>query len=262
MVRNELRALWDAGKPALNGWLSIDSAFVAEIMACQGYDALTVDLQHGALDYSALVPMLQAMRGRGPALLARVPWLDAGAVMKVLDAGVLGVICPMINSADEAAEFASYMRYPPLGQRSFGPTRAVFAMPGYSEADANREVLALAMIETAAGMENIEAIARTPGIDGIYVGPADLTLGTQNGRLPAGMDRTEPEMLELIQRIPKVCAAAGIRCCLHTGAPDYAAKAIGWGYNMTTISADTRLLAGAAKASVDAWRALTGMVSD
>jgi 4-hydroxy-2-oxoheptanedioate aldolase len=257
MYRNKVRQLWAEGRPVLHGWLSIGSPFTAEIMAAQGYDAISVDMQHGALDYSSLLPMFQAMRGSGVALGARVPWLDPAAIMKALDAGALTVICPMISTAAQAAEFVSYLRYPPEGQRSYGPTRAGFAMPGYGVA-MNAEIVGLAMIETAEGLENLEAIAATPGLDGIYVGPADLTLGTQGGRLPPGFDREEPEMVELIRHIAAVCAAKGIRACLHCGTPEYAAKAIGWGYSLTTVGGDARLLAAAAGNSVRRFRELTG----
>lgn len=257
MFENRLKQIWAAGRPVLNGWLSIGNAFTAEIMAAQGYDAITIDIQHGALDYSAVLPMLQAMRASGVVPMARVPWREPGIVMKALDAGAMGIICPMINSAEEAAEFVSYMRYPPLGQRSFGPTRASFAYGGYGPA-ANDQVLALAMIETQAGVDNLEAIAATPGLDGLYIGPADLTLGTQNGRLAPGFDREEPEMIDLIRHIQAVCARNRIRACLHCGTPDYAARAIGWGFDLTTVSGDSRLLAGAAAASVASWRRLVG----
>ena len=256
MTINNVRKLWSEGKPVLHGWLSIGNPFTAEIMAAQGYDAISIDLQHGALDYSAALPMMQALRASGVTIGARVPWLDPAMIMKALDAGALTIICPMINTATQAAEFVSYMRYPPHGQRSFGPTRAAIAMPSYGPA-MNDEVVALAMIETAEGVANLEDIAATPGLDGIYVGPADLTLGTQQGRLPPGFDREEPEMIELIQRIASVCKANGIKACLHCGTADYAAKAVGWGYNLTTVSSDTRLLAGAAAASVRRFRELT-----
>lgn len=255
MQKNKLKQLWATGKPALNGWCSIGNPFTAEIMATQGYDSVTIDIQHGALDYSDALPMLQAMKTSGATLMARVPWRDPGYIMKALDAGAMGIICPMVNTRAEAEEFVSYMHYPPHGQRSFGPTRAAVAMPGYGVA-ANDEVLALAMIETANGMANLEEIAATPGLDGIYVGPADLTLGTQEGRLPPGFDRQEPEMIALIKRIADVCKANGIKACLHCGTPEYAAQAIGWGYVLTTVGGDSRLLAGAAGASVAAWRKL------
>ncbi|MEM8728548.1 MAG: aldolase/citrate lyase family protein [Pseudomonadota bacterium] len=256
MTWNKIKHLWAEGKPVLNGWLSIGNPFTAEIMAAQGYDSLTIDIQHGALDYAAALPMMQALRASGAGIGVRVPWLDPGYIMKALDAGALTIICPMINTAEQAAEFVSYLRYPPLGQRSYGPTRAGFAMPGYGPV-MNDEVLALAMIETAEGVANLEEIAATPGLDGVYVGPADLTLGTQNGRLAPGFDREEPEMVELIQHIATVCKAHGIKAGLHCGTPDYAVKAIGWGYSLTTISGDARLLAGAALASVKAFRNLT-----
>ncbi len=254
-MRNGLRRIWQEGRPALNGWLAIGSPFTAEIMAAQGYDSVTVDMQHGALDYGAALPMLQAMRASGVVPLARVPWRDPGQVMKALDAGAMGVICPMVNSGAEAAEFASYMRYPPEGQRSFGPTRASVAMGGYGT-EMNGEVLAFAMVETAEGMRNLEAIAATPGIDGIYVGPADLTLGTQQGRLAPGFDREEPEMVEQLHAIVAACRSAGIRAGLHCGTPSYAAQAAGWGFDLVTVSQDAALLAEAAGASVRAFRDL------
>lgn len=258
MPHNKLKDIWAAGKPALNGWCSIGNPFTAEIMAAQGYDTLTIDIQHGALDYSDALTMFQAMRASGVVPMARVAWRDPAQVMKALDAGALGIICPMVNSRAEAEEFVSFMRYPPRGVRSFGPTRANIAYGGYG-VGANDDVVALAMIETAEGMENVEEIAATPGLDGIYIGPADLTLGTQEGRLAPGFDREEEVMVGLIKRILEVCKANGIKACLHCGTPEYAAKAIGWGFDLTTVSGDSRLLAGAANASVAKWRDLTGV---
>ena len=256
-MKNRLKEIWASGRPVLNGWLSIGSPFTAEIMAAQGYDSVSIDIQHGALDYSSVLPMFQAMRGSGVVPMARVPWREPGIIMKALDAGALGIICPMVNNGAETAEFVSYMRYPPLGQRSFGPTRAAVAYGGYG-VEANSEVLALAMIETKDGVANLEEIAATPGLDGIYVGPADLTLGTQDGRLPPGFDREEDVMISLIKRIQSVCKKNGIKACLHCGTPEYAARAITWGYDLTTVSGDSRLLAAAASASVKKWRELTG----
>jgi 4-hydroxy-2-oxoheptanedioate aldolase len=258
MISNNLKRLWAEGKPTLNAWLSIGNPFTAEIMAAQGYDSISIDAQHGALDYAALLPMLQAMRASGVVPLVRVPWLEPGIVMKALDAGAYGVICPMVNTAAEAAALVSYVRYPPQGQRSFGPTRAIYAAGGDYAAEANHEMLAFAMVETADGLRNLEAIAATPGLDGIYVGPADLTFSLHEGRLPAGLDRQEPEMISVLQRIAAACRAAGIRAALHCGTADYAARAIGWGFDMTTVSGDARLLAAAAEESVRRFRALTG----
>ncbi|WMS42006.1 aldolase/citrate lyase family protein [Acuticoccus sp. MNP-M23] len=256
MITDVLKAKWAAGEATINGWCSIGSPFTAEIMAAQGYDSVSVDVQHGALDYSDALPMLQAMRASGTVPMARVPWLEPGIIMKMLDAGAYGIICPMVNSAAEAAEFVSYMRYPPLGQRSFGPTRVNFAAGAGYYGEANAGVLAFAMIETADGMANVDAIAATPGLDGLYVGPADLTLGLTKGRLPPGFDREEDEMVDALKAIVAAARKAGIAAALHCGTAEYAARAAGWGFNMLTVSSDVRLLAAGAAANIKTFRSL------
>jgi 4-hydroxy-2-oxoheptanedioate aldolase len=254
MIKNKLKETWAGGRPSINGWLSIGNAFTAEIMAAQGYDSIAIDVQHGALDYTSVLLMFQAMRASGVVPMARVPWLEPGIIMKVLDAGAYGVICPMVNTAAQAAEFVSYVRYPPHGQRSFGPTRVSFAAGANYAAEANGEILAFAMVETKQAMENLNGIAATPGLDGIYVGPADLTLSLTQGRLAPAFDREEPEMIEALKTIVAACKRNNIRAALHCGTPEYAARAIGWGFDMTTVSGDSRLLAAAAAASVAKFR--------
>ena len=258
MTPNGIRRLWAEGKPVLNGWLSIGNAFTAEIMAQQGYDAVTVDLQHGFVGYETATTMLQAMRASGVTPMVRVPWLAAGDIMKALDAGALGIICPMINSRAEAEQLVSWMRYPPHGTRSFGPTRAVFAHGADYGQKADAEVLCFAMIETADGMKNLKEIVATPGLDGVYIGPADLTLSLTGRKYPTGFDREEPEMVDAIKTILSEAHAAGIRACLHCGAAAYAAKAIGWGFDLVTLLNDVRLLAAAAQANVAATRNAIG----
>ena len=258
MPQNNIRRLWGEGKPVINAWLSIGNTFTAEIMSRQGYDAVTIDQQHGFLGYDALAPMLQAMKASPVTPMVRVPWLAAGDIMKALDAGALGIICPMINNREEAETLVSLMRYPPHGPRSMGPTRSVFAHGADYGTWADGDVLALAMIETADGMKNLRDIVRTPGLDGVYIGPADLTLGLTGRKYPTGFDREEPEMIEAIKEICARAHEAGIKACLHCGSSAYAAKAISWGFDMVTLLNDVRLLAGAAKASVDQARALIG----
>jgi len=258
MIKNGIRERWAAGKPVINGWLSTSSPFVAEIMAAQGYDSLTVDLQHGLVGYEAATTMFQAMKASGATIMARVPWLDPGDIMKALDAGAFGIICPMVNSGAEAARFVSYMKYPPHGVRSFGPTRAVFAAGADYGQHADTELLSFAMIETAEAMTNLDDIVSTKSLDGVYIGPADLTLGLTGRKYPTGFDREEPEIVDAIKSVVKKAHAAGIRAGLHCGTPAYAAKAVGWGFDLVTISNDVRLLAGAAQASVASARKLIG----
>ncbi len=258
MTPNHVRKLWSEGKPVLNAWLSIGNPFVAEIIAAQGYDAVTIDQQHGFLGYDALAPMLQTLKANPVTPMVRVPWLSAGDIMKALDAGAIGIICPMINNRAEAEALVSYMRYPPLGQRSMGPTRAVFAHGSDYGQRADQDVLCFAMIETADGMKNLDDIVATPGLDGVYIGPADLTLGLTGRKYPTGFDREEPEMVDAIKTILQKSHKAGIKACLHCGNPAYAAKAVGWGFDLVTLLNDVRLLAGAAQASVAQVRKILG----
>src|SRR6478735_3107072 len=158
MRENRLRTLWKSGGAAVNGWLAIPNGFSAETMAHQGWDSLTIDLQHGVVDYQSMIPMLQAISTTDTVPVVRVPWLDPSALMKTLDAGAYGVICPMISTADEAARLVAYTHYAPRGTRSFGPVRALL----YSGADyaqhANDTIVTFALIETAhalvAGIHN------------------------------------------------------------------------------------------------------------
>ena len=256
MAPNRLRTLWAEGRPALNGWLSIGDAFAAEIVAAQGYDSLTVDLQHGMIDDGAALAMLQAVRASGAAPLVRVPWLAPAPVMRALDMGAHGVICPMVETPAQAAELVSYVRYPPAGTRSFGPTRAAIVEgPGYGD-EADAQVLCFAMIETARAFADVEAIAATPGLDGLYIGPADLTLGLTGRRYRTGFDREEPEMVAAIARILAAAKAAGLRAALHCGSPAYAARAVGLGFDLVTLPNDVRILARGAAADVSEARAL------
>ncbi len=256
MIPNKVKQLWAEGKPVLNGWLSIANPFSAEIMAEAGYDSITSDIQHGIVDYQSTITMYQAMRASGVTPMARVPWLDPGDIMKALDGGAYGIVCPMINTAEEAARLVSYVRYPPLGNRSFGPSRVSISAGANYASEANDQIICLAMIETAEGVANLDQIVRTPGLDGVYIGPADLTLGVTNGRLPPGFDRQEPEMIEVIQKILSTAHDAGIKAALHCGSASYAAQAIGWGFDLVTVLNDARLLATASKSVVDETRAL------
>ncbi|MFK7891051.1 MAG: HpcH/HpaI aldolase/citrate lyase family protein [Granulosicoccus sp.] len=256
MIKNGLNTLWENNKPALNAWLSIGNSFTAEIVAEQGYDSVTVDMQHGIIDYAAAVTMLQAIRASGVTPVVRVPWLDPATIMQALDSGAYGIICPMVNTREQAERLVSYMRYPPRGTRSFGPTRSAFSAGSDYASQANDEVICLAMIETAEAMSNLEEIAATPGLDGLYIGPSDLTISVTDGRLPAGFDRQEDEMLETIDKILKAAKSAGIRACLHCGSSEYAANAVAQGFDLVTLLNDARMLASAAATSVSTARTL------
>ena len=228
--------------PALNGWLVLGSPSIAENMAHQPWDALTIDMQHGLSDFETTVHMLRAISTTGVTPMVRVPWLESGIIMRILDAGAYGIICPMINTQADCEAFVSACRYAPQGGRSFGPTRA----PLYGGSDywkgANENVLAFAMIETRQAVENLDAILSVPGLNGVYIGPADLSLSL--GYDPVD-DQAHPEVLSVIERIRSGAQRAGKFTIMHCSAFDYARHMHAQGFSMLTVSNDARLLAHA-----------------
>ncbi len=243
MRENRLRQRWAEGRATVNGWLKIPSAFAAEVMAHQGWDSLTVDLQHGVVDYRDAVALFQAISTTDTVPLARVPWNEPGIVMKLLDAGAYGLICPMINSGADARALVGACRYPPLGGRSIGPVRAaLYGGPDYRPR-ANETVLALAQIESREALESLDDILAVEGLDGVYVGPADLGLAL--GCEPR-QDSDDPVLLEAVDRVLAAAKARGKIAGMHTDTPQYARRMVDKGFHMVTISSDDRLLAGAA----------------
>lgn len=240
MRQNALKRAWAEGRKTVNGWLSIPAPFAAETMAHQGWDSLTVDMQHGMVDYQAMVGLLTAVSTTPTVPMVRVPWLEPGIVMKSLDAGAYGIICPMVNTPEEAALFVSYCRYPPAGGRSFGPIRALLYAGADYPKHANDEVLAIAMIETREALTNLDAILATPGLDGVYVGPSDL--GASLGFVPQ-MDPEEPGTVEAISAIVRATKDKGLVAGIHTMSPAYARRMHQAGFDFCTIGSDSRLMA-------------------
>ena len=251
MRENTLRAIWARGGAVVNGWLAIPSAFSAEVMAHQGFDSLTIDMQHGVVDYQVAVTMLQAIATTPVIPLARVPWNDPGRLMKILDAGVYGVICPMINTRAEAEALVAACKYPPRGYRSWGPVRAsIYAGADYGDR-ANPDLLVMPMIETAEALKNLDEILSVPGVDAVYVGPSDLSLAL--GCKPR-LDQTDPPVVEAQQRIVEACRRHGVVAGIHNNTAAYALTMIEAGYRFVTLASDARFLAARAGEEVTAVR--------
>jgi 4-hydroxy-2-oxoheptanedioate aldolase len=248
MRSNRLKEIWADGRAVINCWLSLPGALNAEAMGAQGWDALTIDQQHGIIGYSEMVPMLQALRSSESVPLVRVPWNAPGDIMKALDAGALGIICPMISTVAECEAFVGACRYPPGGFRSYGPTRAALAYGADYASHANAEVLTFAMIETAEGLANVEAICRVPGLDGIYIGPSDLSLSL--GGEPR-QDSDDPTLMAAFDRILAATKAAGIRTGVHTTSVAYSRQMIARGFDLVTVGADMRYLMGGRREVVE-----------
>ena len=250
---NRMKQAWSRGETVVGGWLQIPSAYAAEVMCKAGYDALTVDLQHGVQDYHSLVACFQAMTPQGPVPLARVPWNEPGIVGKVLDAGAMGIICPLVNTADEARALVKSMRYPPLGSRSHGPIRAgVYGEAGTYYKTANDDVLCIPMIETEQAVRNIDAILEVPGIDAVYMGPGDLGLSMG---LPPALDREEPEILTHYETVIRACQKRGVFAGLHNATPEYAMRMSAMGFRYVVLSSDAAILLRAATVEVETIRA-------
>ena len=249
MKPNAAKALLASGGRVVNAWCSIASAHTAEALAHQGFDSVTVDLQHGAIDYMAAFHMLQAISTSPATPLVRVPDHEPGLLNKLLDSGAYGIICPMINRAVEAQAFVAACRYPPDGQRSFGPNRAQYYAGSDYWRHANRETLLFAQIETAEAVDNLAAILATPGLDGIYVGPGDLSLSL--GAEPS-MDPDDPNVVRAIATILEKTRAKGLFAAVHTNGPATAKKRFSEGFQLCSLQTDMRLLVTAARAAVDA----------
>ncbi len=252
MRANRLKEIWASGKPAIGGWCSIPGSFSAELMANQGWDVVTIDTQHGVIGYSEMLQMLQAISTTDAAPLVRVSWNQPGEIMRALDSGAYGIICPMINDAAECAAFVQACRYPPDGFRSSGPTRAAIYGGADYLAKANGEMLTFAMVETAAGLANVEAIVATPGLDGVYIGPSDLSLSLGG---PPGQDSDAPALMAAFDQILAACKAAGVRIGVHTNSVAYSQKMLGRGFDLVTVGSDTRFLMSGRReaAEMHAW---------
>lgn len=240
MRANRLRSLWAADQAAVNGWLALSNSFSAEVMAHQGWDSLTIDMQHGLIDYAAMVGMLQAISTTATVPVVRVPWLEPGIIMKTLDAGAYGVICPMINTREEAQRLVAYTSYAPQGARSFGPVRALIYGGADYPVEANRTIVRFAMIETAQALDNLDSILSVEGLDAIYIGPSDLSLSL--GCKPV-FDDLEPKAAQAVDHIIERARAHGVVAGIHNGRVDVARARVAKGYRFVTLGSDARMLA-------------------
>lgn len=250
---NRLLDAWDAGHVTIGLWCAIPSSVSAEGGASQGFDYVCVDQQHGAVDYPDMVTMFQAIDPWAPPL-TRIPWNDPGTIMKALDAGAKGVIVPLVSTVEDAQQAVSACRFPPTGVRSYGPVRASLALGSRDPGDLDR-VACVVMVETREGLANLEDIAAVPGLDAIYVGPADLALALD---LPPAYERSDPEHVEAIEKVRDACTRRGIVAGIHCADGDMAARRIQQGFQMVTVANDLVLVKAGAAAALSTARAAVG----
>ena len=251
MKANKVKDRWAAGEAAISGWLAIGHSYSAELAGWTGADCVTVDLQHGMIDVGSMIGMLQALSSTPATPFVRVSSIDPPLIMKALDAGAYGLICPMVDTVEQARAFVSASTYPPRGLRSFGPARGLlYGGPDYF-AQADETIVRLAMIETAPGLEAVEAICAVDGLDGIFIGPNDLGLALGKG--PAG-DPTDSVVVAAIERCKAAARAARKHIGIFCPSGAVAARRIADGFDFVVPNNDANLLRAAITAEVKAAR--------
>lgn len=228
-----LRTRWAAGEETLGFWLSIPGVVVAEITARQPVAYVCIDTQHGAIDYQASVGMIQAIDLVGGTPIVRVPWNEPGIIGKTLDAGAHGIVVPMVNTRQQAESVVHSARYAPDGSRSWGPV-----MAGMRHDDnrvwAADHIAVIPMIETVEAISNLDEILSVPGIDAIYVGPADLSISL--GLDPQGNDGN-PIFDEALATIVAGCRRHGVIPGIHATGPQVQRRR-DEGFRMITVTSD------------------------
>lgn len=253
MVAFDLARRLRAGETVFSGWCTLASPIVAETVAREGFAAVTLDQQHGLWDTASILAGIAALHHAGAAPVVRVSLGDFGFVSRALDFGAEAIIAPMINSAADARRFAAVAKYPPLGERSWGPQRAM-SLQGQRVAidylrDANSGTLTLAMIETPQALEQVDAIAATPGIDALFVGPYDLSTSLSGGK---AQDTDAPEVDKAIDRICAAAVKAGKIPGIYCRDPERALAMSKRGFKFLTVGSDQGLVREAAAAQVKA----------
>lgn len=242
MRANRVHERWLSGKAVVSGWLSIGNSYSAEIVGHSGVDCVTVDLQHGMTDAQTMISMLQAISATPAMPFVRVPVLESSIIMKALDAGSYGLICPMIDSKQDAEKFVSASTYPPRGERSFGPTRGLlYGGPDYTS-HADQTIVRLAMIETIGGLKEVDDICLVEGLDGIFIGPNDLGLALGKD---ASADPTDAAVCDAITQCLKSAKAAGKHAGIFCPSGEVAARRIAEGFDFVVPNSDANLLKNA-----------------
>jgi 4-hydroxy-2-oxoheptanedioate aldolase len=245
-----LAASLRAGEIVYSGWCSLPYPIVAELLGREGFPAVALDAQHGLWDIASLVAGVASVRQAGAAPAVRVPVGDFGTVSRVLDFGAEAVIAPMINTAADARAFAAAAKFPPVGERSWGPHRATM-LAGIANQkdylrDANDLTLTFAMIETRIALANVDAIAATTGIDALFLGPADLSIALSDGR---NVDPSAKEVDDGLDRILEAASKAGKIVGAYCPSPERAVALAKRGVRFLSVQSDmTFLRIGAAAA--------------
>jgi len=245
-----------AGETVLSAWSSLPEPLTVEILAHTAFDAVTLDMQHGGHDEASVLRSVGLILNAGKPPVVRISVGRFDMASRALDFGAQAVIAPMINSAEDARKFAAAMKYPPVGERSWGVFRpnADYGTPGSNDylTTANQDTLAFAMIETRDAYDALDAILDVRGIDGVFVGPADFSIAWSNGR---EANPNSDAIVEPISNIARKAAAAGKIAGIYSPSPEFARRYIPLGFRFVTVSNEGGYLRLAAQKLVDTVRA-------
>ena len=254
---DRIRQVWERGGTAIGLFVfSRLDPVVVEALGKVGYDYVCIDLQHGLMAFDDMLAMLQALALGDATPIVRVPANDAAIIGRVLDAGALGVIVPMVNSPQEAERAVAACRYAPAGIRSFGPVRAGMAYGKSYAAEANDRILCIPMIETAEAVAQAAAIVAVPGVDAIYVGPTDLSL---TYGLPPLLDNGGA-FADALATIAAAAAGQNVIAGIHANCALAAARQAS-GFRMITVTNDMAILNAGFASELSAGRAATGALA-
>ncbi len=254
-----LKARLEADETLCTAWSGVPDALTVEIVARQGFDAVTLDMQHGGHNEDSVLRSITPIQSVGKPALVRIPVGRFDMASRALDFGAEAVIAPMVNSVADAKAFAAAMKYPPLGERSWGPT---YALPRYGKGtqadwlkESNQRTLAFAMVETRAALAALDGILETPGIDGIFVGPSDFSIAWSNG---AVVDSTLEDMMETIALIAERSRKAGKHAAIYVLDAGLSGRLVKMGYRLLAMGSEQALVGLGAKTLLASVKASIG----
>jgi 4-hydroxy-2-oxoheptanedioate aldolase len=238
----------------ISAWVGIPDALLVNHLAQEAFDAVVLDMQHGMWDLPSAANAISQVRLSGKPALARIPVGDFASASRLLDAGASGIIAPMITSAADAEALVKTTKYPPVGERSWGPSLALnhtkLSADSYLK-DANDLTLAIAMVETRTALNAIDDILGVKGIDGIFIGPSDLSIALSNG------DQVAPNAAEIDSALVHAlgrCRAHGKLACVFAGDGERAGEMLKLGFDFVIAGADTAQLRAGARKAINAAR--------
>ncbi|MGI9402631.1 MAG: HpcH/HpaI aldolase family protein [Rhizobiaceae bacterium] len=248
---NHFKSKLAAGELQIGLWSNLASTTSAEVISASGFDWVMLDMEHGPNELLSVIAQAQVLAASSSSVLVRPPWNDFVLIKRLLDAGLQSLLIPFVQNAEEAISAVRAVRYPPEGIRGIGGTTRATAYGRVREytARANSEICLMVQVESAEALDRLEEIASVDGINGVFVGPADLAASL--GHLgDMGAAPVQDAIKSTASRLKKIGVPAGI----VTGDPAQARQYIDWGYRFVGVGTDSSLLAKSADALIDSFR--------